>query len=84
MQFFPIPKNSSGKYLFEKSATYFEGEVVPKRVKSLLPHAKLVRIFCLTLFCDHFKYHINKMLDVFEVHNIAKTILKLNSMKFKD
>ncbi|XP_042891362.1 bifunctional heparan sulfate N-deacetylase/N-sulfotransferase-like isoform X2 [Penaeus japonicus] len=44
MQFFPIPKNSSGKYLFEKSATYFEGEMVPKRVKSLLPNAKLVAI----------------------------------------
>lgn len=52
MQFFPIPKNSSGKYLFEKSATYFEGEVVPKRVKSLLPSAKLVRnFFFMSMYC---------------------------------
>lgn len=44
MKFFPVPKNSSSKFLFEKSATYFEGEVVPKRVKALLPNAKLVAI----------------------------------------
>ncbi|KAG0711310.1 Bifunctional heparan sulfate N-deacetylase/N-sulfotransferase [Chionoecetes opilio] len=42
MNFFPVPANSSSRYLFEKSATYFEGEVVPQRVKALLPHVKLV------------------------------------------
>ncbi|KAK3889373.1 hypothetical protein Pcinc_006625 [Petrolisthes cinctipes] len=42
MKFFPVPANSSAKFLFEKSATYFEGDVVPRRVRALLPAAKLV------------------------------------------
>lgn len=58
MQFFPIPKNSSGKYLFEKSATYFEGEVVPKRVKSLLPSAKLVRISLFMIICIYIYFFL--------------------------
>ncbi|XP_071440534.1 bifunctional heparan sulfate N-deacetylase/N-sulfotransferase [Hetaerina americana] len=44
MSFFPVPKNSTARYLFEKSATYFDGDLVPKRVHALLPHAKLVTI----------------------------------------
>uniref|UniRef100_A0A7R9PPV4 [heparan sulfate]-glucosamine N-sulfotransferase n=1 Tax=Timema genevievae TaxID=629358 RepID=A0A7R9PPV4_TIMGE len=44
MSFFPVPKNGSGRYLFEKSATYFDGDVVPRRVHALLPHAKLITI----------------------------------------
>ena len=32
MNFFPVPKNSTSKFLFEKSATYFDGELVPRRV----------------------------------------------------
>lgn len=43
MNFFPVEANSS-HYLFEKSATYFDGDLVPKRVQALLPHAKLVTI----------------------------------------
>uniref|UniRef100_A0A7R9I1I9 [heparan sulfate]-glucosamine N-sulfotransferase n=1 Tax=Timema bartmani TaxID=61472 RepID=A0A7R9I1I9_9NEOP len=39
-----VPKNGSGRYLFEKSATYFDGDVVPRRVHALLPHAKLITI----------------------------------------
>lgn len=44
MNFFPVPKNSTDKYLFEKSATYFDGELVPMRAHALLPEAKLVTI----------------------------------------
>ncbi len=44
MNFFPVPKNSTGNYLFEKSATYFDGELVPMRTHALLPNAKLVTI----------------------------------------
>ena len=43
MNFFPVPKNSTAKFLFEKSATYFDGELVPRRVHALLPKAKLVK-----------------------------------------
>lgn len=42
MSFFPVPKNATARYLFEKSATYFDGDLVPKRAHALLPHAKLV------------------------------------------
>lgn len=44
MNFFPVDLNSTNRYLFEKSATYFDGDLVPKRVHALLPHAKLVTI----------------------------------------
>ncbi|XP_013787455.1 bifunctional heparan sulfate N-deacetylase/N-sulfotransferase-like [Limulus polyphemus] len=44
MNFFPIPTNSSSSYMFEKSATYFDGELVPVRAHALLPHAKIVTI----------------------------------------
>lgn len=43
MNFFPLSKNSTANFLlFEKSATYFDGEFVPRRAHALLPHAKLV------------------------------------------
>lgn len=44
MNFFPVTANSTTKYFFEKSATYFDGELVPKRVHALLPQAKLITI----------------------------------------
>ncbi|XP_065359240.1 bifunctional heparan sulfate N-deacetylase/N-sulfotransferase [Calliphora vicina] len=50
MDFFPaevnttVAPNSSPRYIFEKSATYFDGEMVPKRAHSLLPHSKIVTI----------------------------------------
>ncbi|KAF5297737.1 hypothetical protein FQR65_LT09911 [Abscondita terminalis] len=44
MNFFPTDPNSTNRYLFEKSATYFDGDLVPKRAHALLPHAKLVTI----------------------------------------
>ncbi|XP_037073073.1 LOW QUALITY PROTEIN: bifunctional heparan sulfate N-deacetylase/N-sulfotransferase 2-like [Pollicipes pollicipes] len=43
LNFFPVPNNDS-VYLFEKSATYFDSDVVPKRVHFLLPDVKLVAI----------------------------------------
>lgn len=43
MNFFPVVNSSSTQFLFEKSATYFDGEYVPKRAHALLPSAKLVR-----------------------------------------
>lgn len=44
MSFFPASKNESSRYLFEKSATYFDGELVPRRAHALLPKAKLITI----------------------------------------
>lgn len=44
MNFFPIAKNASAKYLFEKSATYFDGDIVPFRAHALLPNAKLITV----------------------------------------
>ncbi|XP_017468992.1 PREDICTED: bifunctional heparan sulfate N-deacetylase/N-sulfotransferase [Rhagoletis zephyria] len=48
MDFFPAEANTTAspttRYMFEKSATYFDGEAVPKRAHALLPHAKIVSI----------------------------------------
>ncbi|XP_014676242.1 PREDICTED: bifunctional heparan sulfate N-deacetylase/N-sulfotransferase-like isoform X2 [Priapulus caudatus] len=45
MNFFPKPAADAGPiYLFEKSATYFESEVVPARAHALLPNAKIITL----------------------------------------
>lgn len=44
MNFFPPLQGNVSRYTFEKSATYFDGELVPKRAHALLPNAKLVTI----------------------------------------
>uniref|UniRef100_A0AAR2KZW9 [heparan sulfate]-glucosamine N-sulfotransferase n=1 Tax=Pygocentrus nattereri TaxID=42514 RepID=A0AAR2KZW9_PYGNA len=44
MDFFPVPSNVSTDFLFEKSANYFDTEVVPKRAAALLPRAKIITI----------------------------------------
>ena len=44
MEFFPLPKNSTSNYLFEKSANYFDNELVPVRAHALLPRAKIICI----------------------------------------
>ncbi|KAK2725532.1 bifunctional heparan sulfate N-deacetylase/N-sulfotransferase-like [Artemia franciscana] len=45
MKFFPTPMdNSTDDVLFEKSATYFDGELVPKRAHALLSKAKIIAI----------------------------------------
>ncbi|PIO33415.1 hypothetical protein AB205_0198350, partial [Aquarana catesbeiana] len=44
MDFFPIPSNASTDFMFEKSANYFDTEVVPKRAAALLPRAKIIAI----------------------------------------
>ena len=42
-----ISSNSGGtqQILFEKSATYFDNEMVPRRAHALLPRAKIVSEF---------------------------------------
>lgn len=42
MEFFPSNDSVDNKIVFEKSATYFDSDVVPKRVQALLPNVKLV------------------------------------------
>ncbi|XP_076074435.1 bifunctional heparan sulfate N-deacetylase/N-sulfotransferase-like [Mytilus galloprovincialis] len=44
MEFFPVPGNATSDFLFEKSANYFDGELVPYRVHSLLPKIKIICI----------------------------------------
>ncbi|XP_041774237.1 bifunctional heparan sulfate N-deacetylase/N-sulfotransferase [Anopheles merus] len=45
LNFFPLqPNDTDDKFMFEKSATYFDGELVPKRAHALLPKAQLVTI----------------------------------------
>ncbi|XP_016352889.1 bifunctional heparan sulfate N-deacetylase/N-sulfotransferase 2-like [Sinocyclocheilus anshuiensis] len=44
MDFFPFPSNVSTDFMFEKSANYFDTEVVPKRAAALLPRAKILAL----------------------------------------
>ncbi|KAI1887086.1 hypothetical protein AGOR_G00202500 [Albula goreensis] len=44
MDFFPFPSNVSTDFIFEKSANYFDTEVVPKRAAALLPRAKILAV----------------------------------------
>lgn len=44
MDFFPFPSNASTDFMFEKSANYFDTEVVPKRAAALLPRAKIIAV----------------------------------------
>uniref|UniRef100_A0A8C2QBI0 [heparan sulfate]-glucosamine N-sulfotransferase n=1 Tax=Cyprinus carpio TaxID=7962 RepID=A0A8C2QBI0_CYPCA len=44
MDFFPFPSNVSTDFMFEKSANYFDTEVVPKRAAALLPRAKIIAL----------------------------------------
>ncbi|KAG7333873.1 hypothetical protein KOW79_002280 [Hemibagrus wyckioides] len=44
MDFFPFPSNASTDFMFEKSANYFDTEMVPKRVAALLPRAKIIAV----------------------------------------
>ncbi|CAL8367413.1 bifunctional heparan sulfate N-deacetylase/N-sulfotransferase 2 [Gadus morhua] len=44
MDFFPFPSNVSTDFMFEKSANYFDTELVPKRAAALLPRAKILAV----------------------------------------
>lgn len=44
MNFFPSQANVTEKVMFEKSANYFDGDLVPRRAHALLPRAKIVAI----------------------------------------
>ncbi|XP_048248131.1 bifunctional heparan sulfate N-deacetylase/N-sulfotransferase 3-like isoform X1 [Haliotis rufescens] len=44
MEFFPVPVNSTSMFMFEKSATYFDRDLVPMRAHALLPRAKIICI----------------------------------------
>ena len=57
MDFFP--KINSSTILFEKSATYFDGEQVPLRVHSLLPTAKIVTILISPIKRAHSWYQVS-------------------------
>lgn len=51
MEFFPSTNDSiDNKIVFEKSATYFDADIVPKRVQALLPNVKLVSTIIIILF----------------------------------
>lgn len=56
MDFFPVVNSTSTQFLFEKSATYFDGESVPKRAHALLPSAKLVSFFFLASVIEIFDF----------------------------
>ncbi|XP_072940975.1 bifunctional heparan sulfate N-deacetylase/N-sulfotransferase isoform X1 [Epargyreus clarus] len=44
LNFFPPSGGNSTQITFEKSATYFDGDLVPRRAHALLPNAKVIAI----------------------------------------
>lgn len=44
LNFFPPTLSNSSHVTFEKSATYFDGDLVPRRTHALLPNAKIIVI----------------------------------------
>ncbi|XP_039748929.1 bifunctional heparan sulfate N-deacetylase/N-sulfotransferase [Pararge aegeria] len=44
LSFFPPKHSNSSQLTFEKSATYFDGDLVPRRAHALLPNAKIIAI----------------------------------------
>ncbi|XP_018322286.1 bifunctional heparan sulfate N-deacetylase/N-sulfotransferase [Agrilus planipennis] len=75
MNFFPVDPNSTNRFFFEKSATYFDGDLVPKRVQSLLPHAKLVTILISPArraysWYQHTKAHGDVIANNFSFHQV--------------
>lgn len=82
MNFFPVEANSTTRYLFEKSATYFDGELVPKRVHALLPHAKLVTILISPAkraysWYQHTKVHGDIIANNYSFHQVVITLVQL-------
>ncbi|XP_017779396.1 PREDICTED: bifunctional heparan sulfate N-deacetylase/N-sulfotransferase-like isoform X2 [Nicrophorus vespilloides] len=74
MNFFPVDVNSS-RYMFEKSATYFDGDLVPKRVHALLPHTKLVTILISPAkraysWYQHIKAHGDTIANNYSFHQV--------------
>ncbi|KAH1013852.1 bifunctional heparan sulfate N-deacetylase/N-sulfotransferase isoform X2 [Dendroctonus ponderosae] len=75
MSFFPSDTNSLTRYFFEKSATYFDGELVPRRVHALLPYAKLITILISPAkraysWYQHTKAHRDNVANNFSFHQV--------------
>lgn len=75
MKFFPVPPNGTARYMFEKSATYFDGDLVPKRAHALLPKAKLVTILISPAkraysWYQHIKSHKDLIANNYSFHQV--------------
>lgn len=75
MNFFPIEPNSTTKYFFEKSATYFDGDLVPRRVHSLLHDVKLITILISPAkraysWYQHTKAHGDQVANNYSFHQV--------------
>ncbi|XP_077300149.1 N-deacetylase and N-sulfotransferase sfl isoform X2 [Arctopsyche grandis] len=75
MNFFPPIQGNTSRYTFEKSATYFDGELVPKRAHALLPNAKLVTILISPAkraysWYQHIKYHGDIVANNYSFHEV--------------
>lgn len=92
MDFFPTDANSSTKFYFEKSATYFDGELVPKRVHALLPHAKIITILISPArraysWYQHTKAHGDVIANNYNFHQVFSLYLsdfKKNDTQLSD
>ena len=80
----PPTTKDSDSYFFEKSSTYFDGELVPMRVHSLLPHAKLIVILISPLkraysWYQHMRAHnLSVALDFTFYEVVSLDVMKKN------
>lgn len=80
----PPPFRESAPYFFEKSSTYFDGELVSMRVHSLLPRSKLVVILISPLkraysWYQHMKAHNHSIALEFSFYEVVSLDVKHKS-----
>lgn len=73
MNFFPSNDSMDNKIVFEKSATYFDADIAPKRVQALLPNVKLVSEKNRNNF-NYFYTDIMYILNVYELLTLGDYI----------
>lgn len=85
MSFFPSQNNGSEKMMFEKSANYFDGDLVPKRAHTLLPHAKIIVILISPArraysWYQHQKAHGDLIANNYSFHQVSITSLSIGTV----
>lgn len=81
MDFFPVPSNASTDFLFEKSATYFDSEVVPRRGAALLPRAKIITVLTNPADRAYSWYQVCLMLGTHKVLREVEKVVAARDMK---
>lgn len=88
MNFFPAQAaNGTEKMMFEKSANYFDGDLVPRRAHALLPHAKIIAILISPSkraysWYQHTKAHGDVVANNYSFYQVSCAEYKCNKFKY--